>query len=40
MLKICNMAEFNKFKSIKANNIEEIHNLSDYVSLKIDSMSV
>ena len=40
LLKICNMAEFNKFKSIKANNIEEIHNLSDYVSLKIDSMSV
>ena len=32
--------EFNKFKSIKPRNIEEIHNLSDYVSLKIDTMSV
>jgi 1-deoxy-D-xylulose-5-phosphate reductoisomerase len=40
LLKICNIAEFNKFKSIKPKNIEEIQNLSDYVSLKIDSMSV
>ena len=40
LLKICNIAEFNKFKSIKPRNIEEIHNLSDYVSLKIDTMSV
>ena len=40
LLKICNTPEFNKFKSIKPRNIEEIHNLSDYVSLKISSMSV
>jgi 1-deoxy-D-xylulose-5-phosphate reductoisomerase len=40
LLKICNIAEFNKFKLIKPKNIEEIKNLSDYVSLKIDSMSV
>tara|TARA_Y100000389_G_scaffold73770_1_gene70410 strand:+ start:2287 stop:3453 length:1167 start_codon:yes stop_codon:yes gene_type:complete len=40
LLKICNITEFNKFKSIKPKNIDEIHNLSDYVSLKIDSMSV
>ena len=40
LLKICNNAEFNKFKSIKPRNIEEIHNLNDYVSLKIDTMSV
>ena len=40
LLKICSIAEFNKFKSIKPKNIEEINNLSDYVSLKIDSMSV
>jgi len=40
MLKICDIAEFKKFKSIKPRNIEEIHNLSDYVSLKIDTMSV
>ena len=39
-LKICSITEFNKFKSIKPKNIEEINNLSDYVSLKIDSMSV
>jgi 1-deoxy-D-xylulose-5-phosphate reductoisomerase len=40
LLKICNIAEFNKFKLIKPKNIEEIHNLSNYVSLKIDTMSV
>jgi len=40
LIKICNITEFNKFKSIKPRNIEEIHNLSDYVSLKIDAMSV
>ena len=40
LLKICNNAEFNKFKSIKPRNIEEIHNLNDYVSLKIDTLSV
>ena len=40
LLKICDNAEFKKFKSIKPRNIEEIHNLSDYVSLKIDTMSV
>ena len=40
LLKICSITEFNKFKSIKPKNIEEINNLSDYVSLKIDSMSV
>jgi len=40
LLKICSIAEFKKFRSIKPKNIEEINNLSDYVSLKIDSMSV
>jgi 1-deoxy-D-xylulose-5-phosphate reductoisomerase len=40
MLKICTITEFNKFKFIKPRNIEEIYNLSDYVSLKIDTMSV
>jgi len=40
LIKICSITEFNKFKSIKPRNIEEIQNLSDYVSLKIDSMSV
>ena len=40
LIKICSINEFRKFKSIKPKNIEEIHDLSDYVSLKIDSMSV
>ena len=40
LLKICDIYEFKKFKSIKPKNIEEIYNLSKYVSLKIDTMSV
>ena len=40
IIKICNIPEFNKYKSMKPRNVEEIHNLSDYVSLKISSMSV
>jgi 1-deoxy-D-xylulose-5-phosphate reductoisomerase len=40
LLKISSISEFNKFRSIKPKNIEEINNLSDYVSLKIDTMSV
>ena len=40
LLKICDISEFKKFKSIKPKNIEEIYNLSKYVSLKIDTMSV
>ena len=40
IIKICNTPEFNKYKSMKPRNVEEIHNLSDYVSLKISSMSV
>ena len=40
LLKICNMSQFNKFKSKKPKNIEEINDLAHYVSLKIDAMSV
>jgi 1-deoxy-D-xylulose-5-phosphate reductoisomerase len=40
LLKICSIAEFKRFKSIKPNNIDEINNLANYVSLKIDSMSI
>jgi 1-deoxy-D-xylulose-5-phosphate reductoisomerase len=40
LLKICSITEFNKFRLIKPKNIEEINDLSDYVSLKIDTMSV
>ena len=40
LLKICNMPQFTKFKSKKPKNINDINNLVNYVSLKIDSMSV
>jgi len=40
LIKICSFAEFNKFRTIKPKNIQEINNLSDYVSLKIDTMSI
>ena len=40
LLKICNMPQFTKFKSKKPKNIDDINNLANYVSLKIDTMSV
>ena len=40
LLKICNMPQFTKFKSKKPKNIEDINKLANYVSLKIDAMSV
>ena len=40
LLKTCNLSEFNKFKSKKPKNINEINDLADYVSLKIASLSV
>ena len=40
LLKICSISEFNRFRSIKPKNIDEINNLNDYVSLKIDTLSV
>ena len=40
LLKICNMPQFTKFKSKKPKNIDDINNLVNYVSLKIDTMSV
>ena len=40
LLKICSIDEFQKYKSIKPKNIDEINNLANYVSLKIDSMSI
>ena len=40
LIKICNMPQFTKFKSKKPKNIDDINNLSKYVSLKIDTMSV
>ena len=40
MLKICSISEFKKFRSKKPKNIDEITDLADYVSLKIDNMSI
>ena len=40
LLKICSLSEFNKYKLIKPRNIDDINNLADYVSLKIDSLGV
>jgi len=40
LLKICNMPQFTKFKLKKPKNINDISNLVNYVSLKIDTMSV
>jgi 1-deoxy-D-xylulose-5-phosphate reductoisomerase len=40
LIKICNMPQFTKFKSKKPKNIDDINNLANYVSLKIDAMSV
>ena len=40
LLKICNMPHFSKFKSKKPKSIDDINKLANYVSLKIDTMSV
>jgi 1-deoxy-D-xylulose-5-phosphate reductoisomerase len=40
LLKICSLSEFSRFKLIQPKNIDEINNLADYVSLKIDSMGI
>ena len=40
LLKICSLSEFSRFKLIEPKNIDEISNLADYVSLKIDSMGI
>jgi 1-deoxy-D-xylulose-5-phosphate reductoisomerase len=40
LLKICSLSEFNKFKLIVPKNVDEINNLADYVSLKIDSLGI
>ena len=40
LLKILNKKEFIKYKHIKPKNIDEINKLSNYVSLKINSMCI
>ena len=40
LLYTLNMSEFSKYKKIAPKNIEDITNLSNYVSLKINNMSI
>ena len=40
LLKITKLREFAKFKSITPKNVNQITRLSDYVSLKINTMSI
>ena len=40
LLKIINLSEFNKYKRIKPKNVGEIIKLMNYVSLKINTMSI
>jgi 1-deoxy-D-xylulose-5-phosphate reductoisomerase len=40
LLKTVNLSEFKKFKNIKPQNAEQISKLANYVSLKINNMSV
>ena len=38
--RVSNFKEFQKFKKIKPKNIDDIYKVRDYVSLKLDSLSV
>ena len=38
--RISNFKEFQKFKRIKPKNIDDIYELRDYVSLKLDSLGI
>ena len=40
LFKIIKMKEFSKFKKLKAKNIDEIIKLNDYVSLKIENLTI
>jgi len=40
ILKFINLKEFQKFKKKKPKNIQDIHNLSNYVRLKVNSLCV
>jgi len=40
LFKIIKMKEFSKFKKLKVKNIDEIIKLNDYVSLKIDNLTI
>ena len=38
--RISNFKEFQKFKKIKPKSIDDIYELRDYVSLKLDSLGI
>ena len=38
--RISNLSEFQKFKKIKPKNIDDIYQLRDYVSLKLDRLGI
>ena len=38
--RISNFKEFQKFKKIKPKSIDDIYDLRDYVSLKLDSLGI
>ena len=40
LLRIVNLSEFKKYKKIAPKNINEIEKLSDYVSLKVNSIGI
>ncbi len=40
LIKITKLKEFKKYKSIRPKNLVEINNLVNYVSLKVNSLSV
>jgi 1-deoxy-D-xylulose-5-phosphate reductoisomerase len=40
LLKLIDLKEFRRYKSIKPKNIKDILELHDYVSLKIQALSV
>ena len=38
--RISNLREFQKFKKIKPKSVDDIYELRDYVSLKLDSLGI
>ena len=40
LLKVVNLNEFKKFKNIKPKNVDQVEKLANYVSLKINTLSV
>ena len=40
IIKFSNLKEFQKYKKIKAKNVEDIYALRDYVSFKMNSIGI